>query len=114
MKRRNSSPSAGEVEHVGHHHHGDVLAIALGGVDDRFAGRKALLDVGDQGAASLPGDRLPGLAAFGEKNFSRMLRAIWWNGGSLVIGGAYPIGAGMSGRNSVTTTPWLEKCSGSY
>ena len=36
---------------------------------------------------------------------SRNSRAIRWNGGSLVIGGANPTGGGMSGRPSCTTTP---------
>ncbi len=38
-------------------------------------------------------------------------RAKAWKGGSEVIGGAPPIGAGASGFTSETTTPWLEKCS---
>ena len=38
-------------------------------------------------------------------------RAKAWNGGSDVMGGAPPMGAGSSGFSSDTTTPWLEKCS---
>ena len=42
---------------------------------------------------------------------SNSRRAKAWNGGSDVMGGAPPTGAGSSGRSSDTTTPWLEKCS---
>ncbi len=37
-----------------------------------------------------------------------------WKGGSLVMGGAGPTGASMSGRPVFTTTPCEVKCSVSY
>ena len=41
-----------------------------------------------------------GLIAFGENAGSRMRRACSWKGGSEVMGGAKPTGAGMPGRKS--------------
>jgi hypothetical protein len=55
-----------------------------------------------------------GSIALGENGGSSSRRAIWWNGGSLVIGGAGPTGAGMPGRALLTITPLLVKCSVSY
>ena len=43
-----------------------------------------------------------GSIAFGENGGSSSRRAIWWNGGSLVIGGAGPTGAAMPGRALLT------------
>src|SRR5207302_372505 len=54
---------------------------------------------------------------FGENAGRSSRRALAWNGGSDVIGGATPIGAGRSsspGRNSLTTTDRDVKCSVSY
>ena len=48
---------------------------------------------------------------FGENGGSSNRRAIWWNGGSLVIGGAGPTGAAIPGRALLTMTPLLVKCS---
>ena len=52
-----------------------------------------------------------GSIAFGENAGSSSRRAIWWNGGSLVMGGAGPTGAGMIGRVVDTMTPRLVKWS---
>jgi hypothetical protein len=50
----------------------------------------------------------------GAKAGNRILRACWWNGGSEVMGGAPPMGAGGAsglslGFTVATTTPRLEK-----
>ena len=52
--------------------------------------------------------------ALGPKAGSSIRRAMAWNGGSEVIGGDSPMGAGRSsgpGRSSLTTTEREVKCS---
>jgi hypothetical protein len=58
-----------------------------------------------------------GSICFGANAGSSSRRAIPWKGGSLVIGGAPPMGAGIArspGRPTVTTTARLVKLSVSY
>jgi len=57
------------------------------------------------------------LMIFGPNAGNSRRRASWWNGGSEVMGGAIPIGAGRSssfGRSSLITTERDVKCSVSY
>ena len=103
-----------EAEHPADDVDGDVLGVLHRGVDDGLAG-------GDVDAISssscwhsrrISGSH--GSICLGANAGSRSRRAMLWNGGSLVIGGAPPIGAGIArspGRPTDTTTARLVKFS---
>ena len=100
----------GEAEHLHDHAHRDVLRVVDRGVDLVLARGRV-----EQLAAELARERL----VLGDRPSARTRAAAAggrsaWNGGSDVIGGATPIGAGRSfspGRISLTTTERDVKCS---
>jgi hypothetical protein len=99
-----------EPEHAGDHVDRDALRVLHSCVDDGGAGFDVAHAV-EQVVAQPPNLGLPRIDRFGENGGSRSRRAIWWKGGSDVMGGAGPIGAGMSGRVLLTITPRLVKWS---
>ena len=99
-----------EAEHAGDHVDRDVLGVLQGGVDDGLAGRR-FAHVVEALPAQHADLRLPGSICFGVNGGSRSRRARAWNGGSLVIGGAPPIGAWAVIVDVLTTTARLVKWS---
>ena len=100
----------GRQQHAGDDGRRDVLRVV--GV---AAGAIVVIEMGSDGVQEVPGElasgRLEVLDRSGANAGRSRRRAKAWKGGSDVIGGAPPMGAGSSGLSSDTTTPWLEKCS---
>ena len=100
-----------EAEHAGDDVDRDVLGVLLGGVDDGLADRRSSPMSSRRCRQSLRISGSHGSICFGANGGSSRRRASAWNGGSLVIGGAPPIGRSASILDVLTTTPRLVKCS---
>ena len=96
-----------EAEHATDHVHRDVLGVLDGGVDDGLAGDDLAHLVEQLRGTAARISSSHGSICFGANGGSSRRRATLWNGGSLVIGGAPPIGAGSArspGRVVLITT----------